>query len=545
MRHSELSSKVKQPATAEQAVSASFIQRSATQAAAIQPGSAGFYLQMQRTLGNRATQAYTRQMSRPMIQRTSPPPVQDEGSAFDDNVERASLVSETIGESFNGPADDLSDAYKDSKDAQVGKTAGGVGAVGSTADMAGGVLQIMSSIKAAIEISKNTETTQHNKNWNYAQQGANVVEGVGKTVNGATGLVDKSAKASGKLDGVGDSSIVSDYVGSVAESISAVKHTVATVKSIYDLYSKYHEQGGLSKADVARGMIETVGNALEAAQAGIKVAKTIMDIMEVGTSALTAVIPGVGIAISGVKIALKTVDVIQAGLHRRKMTLVKRDFKEKNSSAGYIKAKRWFGGNTGVDKDKLETHKQELLVKKSQGDTAAAEELKGIAEYELAKEMKYINVKRTDRASLQIGIELTKIAGDIATLTGVGAQVGTPLKIVATGVSFAMPVARGIKQMGRDRAAKAGAWGITKAIFNGDKSTDKKKEKRNKDADLIMDMFSSLPALDTANPSVVAQYKHVKSFVEATGMSMFYLEKFKTEPDKLKEKMIEAMIKRE
>ncbi|KRF43937.1 hypothetical protein [Paenibacillus sp. Soil787] len=88
----------------------------------------------------------------------------------------------------------------------------------------------------------------------------------------------------------------------------------------------------------------------------------------------------------------------------------------------------------------------------------ARSQLEAMKNYELAKEMKNINVKRTTRGGLQIGLELTKIAADIATLTGGGAQVGTPLKIIASGVSAAMPLlARSLKQAGRDRASKAGA----------------------------------------------------------------------------------------
>lgn len=372
-----------------------------------------------------------------------------------------------------------------------------------------------------------------------------MIESSGKMVSGSAGLVDKSAKSTGHTKGVGASSSVSDYAGTVAEAISAVKSTIFAVKAIYDMYSKASENGGLDKGEKARGVIEVISNAIQAAQSGIKVAKGIMEIMESSTASLTAVIPGVSIAVSGVKIAIKTVDVIKAGLNRTAMTKVKRDFKGQAGYADVLKEKKWYTRNVGVDKQKLAQKKHDLEVLAAQGDAGAVAQLDEIAQYELAKEMKKINVKRTDRGAIQIGLELTKIAADIATLTGVGAQVGTPLKIVATGIGAAMPIARSLKQAGRDRASKAGAWGITKAVFNADKSTEKKLEKRAHDTDLIFDMFAKLPVWNETDASVVSRYKQVESFVEAAGISIHALYKFENDPAKLKGAIVEAMGKRE
>lgn len=203
---------------------------------------------------------------------------------------------------------------------------------------------------------------------------------------------------------------------------------------------------------------------------------------------------------------------------------------------------------------------------------------------------------------MQIGLELTKIAADIAMLTGVGAQVGTPLKIVASGVSAAMPIARSLKQAGRDRASKAGACGITKAVFNADKSTEKKREQRGRDADLIIELIRNLPKLSAAasaatasataapapasapapaasgqapattaqastvatpapaatpvpthipvavamptDPALLARYEHVRSYVEAAGVSLPALKNFENK-DELRGMLTKAMAQRE
>ncbi|MFC5449770.1 hypothetical protein [Paenibacillus aestuarii] len=492
----------------------------------------GFFMQMQRTVGNRATQAYANQL----IQRNP--------DTLKERADVGAEVTSAFGESFGKRSDDLKDAYSTTKDAGTAQQSASMGAVSSTADLIGGPFQIMSAIRETLSISEDSDRTDHNKRWNYAGTGSQMIESSGKIVSGSAGLVDKASKSAGHTDGVGHSSAVSDYTGTVAEAISAVKSTIMAVKSIYDMYSQHSENGGLEKGEAAKGVITVISNAIQAASSGLKVAKGIMEIMESSTASLASVIPGVSIAVSGVKIALKTVDVIKAGLNRSAMTTLKRGFKDKYATSDFIKAKKWYR-NAGVDTVKLAEHKRKLEAKKALGDADATRQLDEIAEYELAKEMKNINVKRTTRGGMQIGIELTKIAGDIATLTGVGAQVGTPLKIVASGVGAAMPLARSLKQAGRDRAAKAGSWGITKAIFNADKSTDKKLERRSRDSAMIIDMLQKLPAFDETDDKVVERYNQVKSLVEATGVSLFALEQFKTDPTKLKAKLIEEMGKRE
>lgn len=572
--------------------------------------SAARMMNMQRTIGNRATQQYASQISAAAgtIQRAgtttpTPTPPSDPGpDLVKDKADTASNVIGAFGESFGKRSDDLKDAFDQNKDPNTAKDSASMGAVSSTADLIAGPFQILSAIRETRSVANDSGRTGHNKRWNYAGTGASMVESTGKMVSGSAGLVDKAAKSTGKTEGVLSSSAGSNYTGTVAEAISAVKNTIMAVKSIYDMYSKYSENGGLDKGEAAKGVLDTISNAIQAASSGLKVAKGIMEIMESSTASLTAVIPGVSIAVSGVKIALKTVDVIKAGINRSAMTKLKREFKDKHAGKAFIKAKTRFR-NAGVDKGELDKHKQKLtddltiaIRKKDDNDTVVQSitvkitkmdnriarggkrlernkqrktilqqqladatqkrnegqqeedrltaELDEIQQYELAKEMKDINVKRTTRGGLQIGIELTKIAGDIATLTGVGAQVGTPLKIVAAGAGAAMPLVRSLKQAGRDRAAKQGAWKITKAIFNADKSTEKKQEKRSQHADRMLDMIDKLPVLSN-DPAVLKQYKQVHSLVEAAGISLYAFETFKNDPDKLKEKLVDAMSKRE
>ncbi|NOU76927.1 hypothetical protein GC098_37150 [Paenibacillus sp. LMG 31458] len=577
------------------------------------PLAPNFFIQMQRTAGNRATQAYTNQLiqrntpASPLLvvptaapaataaqtvaptpaaaatQTAAPTPAATQAAApaaaasasgmSKETADMTAGVTSTFSDSFGARSDNLKDSFDKTDNASDAQQSASMGAVASAADLIGGPFQILSTIRETLAISSADRTKG-----DYASAGLAITESGGKMVSGSAGLVDKAAKSTGHKDGVGGSSSVSDYSGTVAEAISAVKSTIMTVKGIYDMYSKFSEK---DTGEKAKGVIDVISNAIQGAQSGLKVAKGIMEIMETSTASLTSVIPGVSIAVSGVKIAIKTVDVIKAGLNRSAMTALKRDFKGKAENAAFVKAKTWYR-NAGVDKAKLAAHKLTLETKSAQGDAAARSQLEAIKNYELAKEMKNINVKRTTRGGLQIGLELTKIAADIATLTGVGAQVGTPLKIVASGVGAAMPIVRSLKQAGRDRAAKDGAWGITKAVFDANKSTEKKRERRSRDADLILDLIRSLPEIydpvpaaapATAAPAagsapaaatpapapvarsftggghtdseVITRYKQVCSFIEAAGVNWPTLKGLENDPDKLREGLITAMGQRE
>ncbi|NOU87165.1 hypothetical protein GC102_15435 [Paenibacillus sp. LMG 31460] len=590
-------------------------QTSQTSSAAPQafPLAPNFFIQMQRTAGNRATQAYTNQLiqrntpASPLLvvptaapaataaqtvaptpvaaatQTAAPTPAATQTAApaaaasgmSKQTADMTAGVTSTFSDSFGARSDNLKDSFDKTDNASDAQQSASMGAVASAADLIGGPFQILSTIRETLAISSADRTKG-----DYASAGLAITESGGKMVSGSAGLVDKAAKSTGHKDGVGGSSSVSDYSGTVAEAISAVKSTIMTVKGIYDMYSKFSEK---DTGEKAKGVIDVISNAIQGAQSGLKVAKGIMEIMESSTASLTSVIPGVSIAVSGVKIAIKTVDVIKAGLNRSAMTALKRDFKGKAENAAFVKAKTWYR-NAGVDKAKLAAHKLTLETKAAQGDAAARNQLEAIKNYELAKEMKNINVKRTTRGGLQIGLELTKIAADIATLTGVGAQVGTPLKIVASGVGAAMPIVRSLKQAGRDRAAKDGAWGITKAVFDANKSTEKKLERRSRDADLILDLIRSLPEIydpvpaaapapataapatgsapaaatpapapvarsftggGHTDPEVITRYKQVCSFIEAAGVNWPTLKGLENDRDKLREGLITAMGQRE
>lgn len=158
--------------------------------------------------------------------------------------------------------------------------------------------------------------------------------------------------------------------------------------------------------------------------------------------------------------------------------------------------------------------------------------------------LKSINEKRLTRGAIKVGLEMVNIAGDIATLSGVGAEAGVPLKAAAAGVSASMAVARNAKQLGRNITAKTGEHNVMRKIFNADKSSAKKTEKRDQHATLIMQMIADLPEFDAGKETIVEQYQRVEDFISASGISPAALYRLNGKPKKQRELLMDGMKKR-
>jgi len=388
------------------------------------------------------------------------------------------------------------------------------------------------------------------------------LESTQKTFAGVAKVVDNAAKLDGNEKGTGASEAVSGYAGSVGDALAAIKSAFFMVKDVYTLFKEGFSEEGIEKDEIVKGGLSAIQNGLEAAQSAVKTVKAILEILEAGIGNLKEVIPGLGIAISGVKITIKVYDMMQWHASRKKMTTIKRDFKAKYASkaSGMVKKNSitLFGKtlheSQGTDKGKIVARRKELtdILADPAADQKAKEEaqseLDDIDSYELAKEMKSINSKRMTRAGMEAGLEMVSIAGDIATLSGAGSAVGIGLKAAASGTKAGMSLFRRVKQYGRDKAAEAekagnkdSAWG---AVFNAEKSSDKKHEKRAKDADLILDMVAKLPEKDDTD-AAKKQYQRVLDFIEATGCSTKALFRLNGDVGKQRELLMESMKSRD
>ncbi|MGI0485746.1 DUF4157 domain-containing protein [Pantanalinema rosaneae CENA516] len=420
-------------------------------------------------------------------------------------------------------------------------------ATAGVADTVGGLVAMAQAVKSYKESESRMDKT-----------GAVLsgVGGVSQTVAGGTKAVDSIAKSSGKDKGVGDSDIAGKWTGSVGDAISSVKEAFFTVKSIYDLYTKATSDEGASKGEVFRGVMDTILGLLKTAASVVKSVKGFLEIAQGGVNAaLASTIPGLTIAISGATIAVKVYNILWSHVSSKRMKAMRQQFKQKSAGKDYLyQYTRKTGIITKTDKTtnkvdllKLQARKLALETKETANTITPEEqqELHGIREYELASEMKYINKKRKTRAGIQIGIEMTKIAGDIATLTGQGAVAGVPLKMLAGGTEVGMSVTRRVKQYGRDRAAQTGAWEITKKVFNAEKSSDKKHAKRVRDTEVIFQMIAKLPAHDPNVPTIVESYQRVEHYIIAAGCEPHALYRLNGDIPAQKKLLIESMKQRE
>jgi len=482
-------------------------------------------------------------------------------SGANDNV---GDVAEISGGGVGGQSDVYQSISDDLKDKiKKGKTAGqdvsGKEAEKEKVDrenqklgVASGLLGVGSGVVGLINMKKALAESNSASKTAGALYGG--LESTQKTFSGIAKVIDNSAKLDGNDKGVGSSEAVSGYSGSIGDALAAIKSAFFMVKDVYTLFKEGFSEEGLDKGEAFKGTLSAIQNGLEAAQSAVKTVKTILEILEAGVGKLTEVIPGIGIAISGVKLTIKVYDMMQWNASRQKMTTIKRDFKTKYATSSMVKKNKYsvFGKtiheSTGTDKKEIDKRRQALndILTQSTDDQEkkdAQSELDDIDTYELAKEMKSINNKRLTRAGIEAGLEMVNMAGDIATLSGAGSAVGIGLKAAASGAKVGMSLFRRAKQYGRDKAAEKGPDSAWSSVFNAEKSSDKKHAKREKDAELILDMVAKLPESDTTDTEK-KQYQRVLIFIEASGCNTKELFRLNGSVDKQRQLLIEAMKSR-
>lgn len=442
------------------------------------------------------------------------------------------------------------ESAKDEKEALEHKSAV-VGLASSPLSLVNPVLEGLIGMKKMIKSANDPDKERDEK-------GFDITEGAIDTASGATGFIEGVSgvvKDAGKINGaeLSKAEAVNGWSGSVGEAIGAIKSTFFAVKDIYDLVQKALSEEGASMDEAVTGGLSAVHNLLEAAKSGVETVMSIYKILKMGTGELSKVIPGLGIAVSGISITIKVYTMIKARISQLQMTEVKRTFKDKykdKSPGNYVKENDYsiaglsLWKSTGTDKEKLKARENELRGKQNPTDEEK-EELKDIEEYNLARGLKSNNSKILTRGSIQIGLEMANIAGEIATLSGVGAQAGIPLKAAASGVGASMSIFRKVKQYGRDKAAQSASDSLSRKIFNADKSSDKKHAMRIDQSNMILDMIAELPEYSQGDRNVIQQYARVQRYIAATGTDLNELFRLNGDVGKQRELLVKNLAKRE
>ncbi len=395
------------------------------------------------------------------------------------------------------------------------------------------------------------------RNWkkrNNAERFSDVVDVTGKVLS--TGAaVTKMVDSGGKLDkdhrsGLGNEITVggggkssaseggsyqtnqSDLAGKVTGNIADFGGLLVDVKDIFfkgkalwKTWKDRRDKQTASRGDVARAAIGLGMTVLTTIKDIVSTARNLLFTLEnAWSTGLSATIPGLGIAIGGLQIIVSMWNVIKANKHRDKMRGLKKNWKVE------LRNKLGIPDTDELDNKVIAQRKAEIIKNlNANGITVGGrknllEKLGLIQEYELQKELQTINRKRIDRQVLHISTALANIGGDIATLTGYGASAGIALKAAASATELGAKGLRTVKQFGRDRASKEGAWDVTQKVFDKEKNSKAKQQNRERFANMIYDMVITLSEDvqskgDPVNDANYPQFKRIRDYIRAVGLS--------------------------
>jgi hypothetical protein len=181
-----------------------------------------------------------------------------------------------------------------------------------------------------------------------------------------------------------------------------------------------------------------------------------------------------------------------------------------------------------TDKTKLQSEIKRLKMEIVELETYKHEvSREDVAEFTLATELRDANKKRVVRQGIHIATEMAKIAGAIATLTGVGAMGGGVVKGAAAATDLALPVARFAKQKARNSKAKKEAKATLKKddilkkgkFYNLDtsKSSYAKNDFRVKQVKYLIRLIVDLAYKDPTKDK--KDFDKIKRYLKASGVN--------------------------
>ncbi len=328
------------------------------------------------------------------------------------------------------------------------------------------------------------------------------------------------------------------FSAGVSDSLGGIKSTFFTIKGLVDMV---HEASGMSREEKFHAIMELVKGGLDACKSGLQAGKDFLDTFGGPNAALAASIPGLGIAIVTMDVIDRGVTLIKSAIRMSDMRKKKQEFKQQ------------IGGKKGESSTKVA---EDIVAGKVHGATEA--DVQAAKDYLRTKGLQYINLKRLRRAVLKISLDMTKMAGDIATLGGVSAPVGIGIKSAASAVDLGASIFRRVKQAGRNKAERAGPESRWAKVFNAQKSTKAKEAEYNRQIDWLFDKIlkaeqqyeaaQAMPKKKARAEAVEVAQKAIDDMIpeiEATGMSVKAMHALRDKPDELKKKLLDALKKRE
>ncbi|ERM81261.1 hypothetical protein P872_10740 [Rhodonellum psychrophilum GCM71 = DSM 17998] len=405
-----------------------------------------------------------------------------------------------------------------------------------------------------------------------------IEQGAMKTGEAVSKLVHTASKSTSPTDA---SRFGSAFEG-FGSAFSGIKEGFEGMRVLVNLINKHQDY---STEEKAKASGEIALHALESGKSIVLTVKAFIELVDTGGASgqLMAAVPGLDIAISAGKMIMQGYYLAISNSNRNSMNIrrneisgnsperkaklkqasefyrvmdariankkevIKEDKKRKGNFEANT-AKRFFAENR--KKQELESRIKKLnkeisILEKEEFEGVGREE---VAEFTLATELKDANKKRVIRQGIHLATEMAKIAGSIATLTGMGAAAGAGIKGAAAAVDLALPATRMAKQAGRDRAARKIAKGKLeeeKGVFKFDqsKSTAAKTDFRTKQVKHFMRLAVGLAYKDPQKEQ--KDFEDVLLYIKASGVSKRKLFRNNGNPQEQIKLLLEAITTRE
>ncbi len=351
---------------------------------------------------------------------------------------------------------------------------------GAPSAVGGDVASGVGSVVGIAQLCQKFKQWKDLEGWDRADTVVNFLGGVGSL--GATATdVPQQAELLGSGQATGQAQSASNIGSGITGSfISLALDVWGAFRGWYDTLASAKKKGAEA---VAQGAAQAAGSTLAVAQDAMNAAVQILQFLNEGLGNLLQAVPGVGIAISALKLIVRFWDLVKSAMGRKRLRTEKQAVKvilggqvgvtlkgkkPNASSLQWEPAKVTVGERLASLDEKAKASLAWLDDYKDKTVQVFAQDLAGLdkppstsevidilwGRYDEKKFHERNTAKAVTRASIEVSQEVTNIAGEIATLTGVGAVAGAGVKGGVAGWKSLTAGVRWLKQTARDIADK-------------------------------------------------------------------------------------------
>lgn len=369
------------------------------------------------------------------------------------------------------------------------------------------------------------------------------IEGGFGIVGSLTSMAESGADIANTVAESEAATMAKAVTGTVGEGIDAIKQLVLTIKRIYDAYQDHTSVEGASTAEKLETGMATVRGLVEAASKAVSMGKEIVDMLKQAAGGLEQAVPGLSIALGAIDTAIEVYNIIKAKSSQNFVKgLLKSNYWQQANVFGKGKQRRQqqaaYAQTYAEEIQKMKTKYEGLEAEKKQREDAGQDATEIIAkqtelqsliqmaerqnsalqEHSSLTNLSEINSDRVANAGFNIGVNLTKIVGDVLSLvpepnTQAAAM---SLKAAAAGAKVGKSIFTKVRQWARDKAASD----PTSSLNGMVDTTQSSAAKQMRQKETIKYIFSQIATLPPANaPEFAAQKDRVEQLIEATGAS--------------------------